>query len=810
MNKKLFSHPDKLLKDHLQNVYQIGDKKLKEVDPPEKIYKNIDISLNKFNAIILLTHDFAKATSFFQRKLYLAVNKPDSREYQKLLNDSRTNHGRLSAFYTYFILSELSSNPIVPILGLMIVNRHHGNLKNAKDNFLFLPEDWDVLFEQEAKINNVALQEILETNNILIDLDEFSVENIKDYITHYRFKRKVLKEAIANADINTYYLVNLLYSILVFSDKAEVIFYKEGLESKTEEILFNREELNPGLVDNYRQMMGWDQPQNQFDQLRATIYQDVMKSVNDIDSNNRILSINVPTGTGKTVASYSAAFKLRDKLDRDYRIIYTLPFTSIIEQNYGVMKDILKEEYSSISSEYLIRHHHLTERNYETEENDNISYSLSEFLIESWNSEIVISTFVQLLESILSNNNRRMKKYNNIAHSIIILDEVQAIPHKYWLLIKRVLQDTARIFDCYFILVTATMPLIFNETKGEIKELATGKEKYFSNCNRIELNLELFREEMTINQFEKKLENDLRDNYPEKSFLIILNTIKSSVEVYKYLKEELDYNNIIYLSKNIINRDLRERIKTIREGKQNMIVVSTQLVEAGVDIDFDIVYRDYAPLDSINQSCGRCNRNYDPDKKGLVKLIRLVDEDNKNMSYASYIYSSYLLNNTLEVLQDLPDRISEKSFFEFNKEYFSLVDAEKSNDQSNDLLKWIENLQYENAFENGKNYEIFRLIRQKYETVDLFIAIDEDADELWELYLELSDINDPWQRKAFFEEFKEDFLDYVVTVSKTNFLKHFSDDRIRYGYNYIGFEEIENVYEIETGFIPNVQNQYFI
>ncbi|MDI3548461.1 MAG: CRISPR-associated endonuclease/helicase Cas3 [Halanaerobiales bacterium] len=216
-------------------------------------------------------------------------------------------------------------------------------------------------------------------------------------------------------------------------------------------------------------------------------------------------------------------------------------------------------------------------------------------------------TFVQLLESILTNNNRSIKKFNNICNSIIVLDEVQAIPHKYWLLIKRVFREIADQFNCYFIFVTATMPLIFNEEKGEIKELATDKVEYFMICDRIELDLSNYREEIDLDIFKKIIEADLKTEYPEKSFLFILNTIKSSIEIYNFIKHDLEYKNVIYLSKNLVTKELTKRIEKIKNADEPLIVVSTQLVEAGVDIDFDRVYRDFAPLDSINQSCGRCN-----------------------------------------------------------------------------------------------------------------------------------------------------------------------------------------------------------
>jgi CRISPR-associated endonuclease/helicase Cas3 len=125
-----------------------------------------------------------------------------------------------------------------------------------------------------------------------------------------------------------------------------------------------------------------------------------------------------------------------------------------------------------------------------------------------------------------------------------------------------------------------------------------------------------------------------------------VNTIKSSIEIYRYLYEEFgEQNDVIYLSTNIIPKERIERINSIKESKSRKIIVSTQMVEAGVDIDIDRVYRDFGPMDSINQTAGRCNREGE-DEKGFVTLVLLKDENNKDRDYYKYIYDdSYGIND---------------------------------------------------------------------------------------------------------------------------------------------------------------------
>jgi len=124
-------------------------------------------------------------------------------------------------------------------------------------------------------------------------------------------------------------------------------------------------------------------------------------------------------------------------------------------------------------------------------------------MIEGWNSEIIVTTFMQMFHTMISNRNRSLRKFHNIANSIIILDEVQSIPHKYWLLLKELIFAISKYFNTYFIFVTATQPLIFNEEKGEISELVENKNRYFEQFDRIELqyhpdpiHIEVFKEQI--------------------------------------------------------------------------------------------------------------------------------------------------------------------------------------------------------------------------------------------------------------------------------------------------------------------------
>lgn len=806
-----YSHPGKLLKDHLYNVYSLG---IKKFDSKDLSFNDID-KVRLMTELVLITHDFGKANKYFQRKLELkALGKEDEREYKILSKRgiNKSNHSLLSAIFTYIIAEHLFEEQLYSLILMVIVLRHHGNLKDFVD--MLSISDWDLLEEQFETINLNELQEILDLSSIQVKIEDLTFSDIKYQFINRNFRRIKFKLNKILDNEKNYVLLNFIYSILISSDKADAIFYSKGLSYKElEEIVLKRRKIPPDVVDRYKEAKGWNIAKNEMDMKRNQIYNEITNNIRKIGfDTNRILSINVPTGTGKTLASLSAGLKLRNIIGQKYRIIYALPFTSIIDQNYSEYQKVFSKNGIIIDSSLMIKHHYLTPKSYikmndsgEELYNDE-EYDISKHLIESWNSEIIVTTFVQLLHSIFTNKNRDLIKFNNIANSIILLDEVQSIPHKYWKLIKILFKEIADKLNCYFIFITATMPLIYNENNQEIKELAVNKKEYFKYFDRIILDLAHLKKEMTLTDFKKFLKEELL-KYPDKNILIILNTIKSSIEIYEYINKNInqEVEESIYLSTNIIPKEREIRIKKIGDSKKRQIIVSTQMVEAGVDIDLDRVYRDFAPLDSINQTCGRCNRNFDPDKKGKVILVRLVNENHHNKPYADYVYEDTLRITTERVLNNFPDIISEKSFLDMNNRYFECIKDVKGNDISNELLYYIINLKYEKAFQINDEKKIFQLIEQAYDTVNLFIEIDKNAIKIWQEYQEINkiEINSPEDfntRRARFEKIKKKFLDYVITVPLYIAKKQLDDNQLIKNFNYVNIHQVEDVYKNETGF----------
>lgn len=788
---------------HLSNVCLIGADIFQRKKLNFKLFSHEE--LKKLNEIILLTHDVGKAISYFQEYM---TDIQDEKDIIRYKGKEIKAHGLISGILSFEIAKTCVKNEVLPFIAFIAVARHHNDLDNFMHYFsMFSDEVNQKLIQQFKSIDKTELQCVLRKIGINFDMENYTIDTFQKDIAllsgcTYRNKAK------ANLrNLETFLLINFLFSILTFSDKLEAILYSqnENLELFLKQ-MGEKNEIPSNLVEDYKsglsikniEMVAW----------RDEIYADVVESTVDLNLDNKILSINLPTGAGKTLTALKSSLILKERLKKEReieaKIIYVLPYTSIIEQNYDVFKAVFKTEDNRI----LMKHHHLSGRVYQYEKDQTLEEfdgGVGEHLIETWESEVVVSTFVQLLHSILTNKNKQLKKFHNIANSIIILDEVQNIPQRYWKLIHHIFKQMADNLNCYFIFMTATMPMIFSEEEREIYELAKNKAKYFLKFNRVNINTSLLKTTMNLDSFKSLLSNHIRDA-ENKSFLIVVNTIKSSTELYQYLKNTFQRDEqVYYLSTNIIPRDRLDRIRSIKrkEDGKRRIIVSTQMIEAGVDIDIDIVYRDIGPMDSINQTAGRCNRE-GVAAKGEVFLVQLVDDKNNEKKYSDYVYDFILMDSTNKVLKD-KEIIEEKDIFQLSKAYFDLLKKYSKTDESNSILSSVIGLDYKDAFVassgSGKNKNAFELIEQDFKTVDVFIEIDENAISIWEKYNLILKIKNQFERKKEFNKIKKDLYQFIVSVPERVFKKHLdiSENQL----NRISKEMLSTIYSKETGFIRN-------
>lgn len=781
----LYSHPGKRLQTHLKNVGNFSKKIFNDLE-----IKNKDL-FAQIAFLIGISHDFAKSTSFFQNYL-----KDSSKTENK-------NHGFLSAIFTFYVVnSYIKENNIdfpydLDVMSYLIVLTHHGNLKSRSKLF----DDFSK--KVETKMVKKQLEDIKNSSVTLEDFyNELNID-FEHFILNFDEIKNELSEKLIffemEDDINNYFIIILLYSALIDADKMDA----------SQTIAIERQSINGEIVDNYKENVF--KSVEGINIIREEAYKEVISNIETIGLDNKILSINLPTGIGKTLIGVSTVLKLKERIEKELsfnpRFIYSLPFLSIIDQNEEVMKNIL--EFNNLKgSDILLKHNHLAEFNYENEEEYDINKS--KLLIEGWNSEIILTTFVQFFNSIISNKNKSLRKYHNITNSIILLDEIQAIPYKYWDIINSFLKKLAYECNCWIILMTATQPFIFNN--DEIVSLVDNPDYYYKKFDRVTYNFML--DEMYLDDFTEVFIEELENS--NNDIMVVLNTISSSKEIYSSVKEYYEFldkdirinpetgiceigDNIqlIYLSTNIIPDQRLKRIEAIKNSEKQNIIITTQLIEAGVDIDVDVVYRDLAPLDSIIQSAGRCNRN-DKDNKGEVNIINLKNENDK--SFSSFVYESTLLEATLEILKTF-DKASEKDFnFKTSNDYFQEI-AERGNTDKEELFECIEKLNFEDISSK------FKLIDDDIKKVDVFIKINQKAIEIFDEFERIKSEFSGFERKNEFLKFKSEFYKYVISVdeNKIGSTNIFEDEIF-----VVNHDELDRKYDIETGFISQTEEDVFI
>lgn len=758
------SHSDKYLINHLNNVRNIGlklfDNKTINFSVPRE---EIRIALEQ----ILFYHDFGKSTKYFQEYLKANIEEKEFTGDKKL-----TSHSLISAcICAYRIAQKLSKSQfalLLSIIGFLVIRKHHGNFESLDEMLVVNRNQWNELEKQWENIEEDFQDEI---NN-------YRFEEVKDFIEDLLWESNQITGQIEN-----YLLLNILFSILTYSDKTEVIFG----EAQTNTFPVNISE----FIRNYKIRKFEDSNTDKINLLREDAFQTVSECVKIQSEADNIFSLNLPTGAGKTLTVLNLAFQILNQDKNLQRIIYALPFTSIVDQTEMVLKEIFNEN-NSIAYDYLIIHHHLAETKVKTDE-AYIEGDKAEFLIENWDKPIILTTFWQLFHSIISNKNSQLRKFHNITNSVIILDEVQTIPYKYWTLVNHLFKKFSEIFHCKIIFLTATMPLIFDETQGEIIPLVPEEKRnnYFHSFSRYFLNIVQGLEDMDMDQLIEHAAENIKKN-PEKSFLFVFNTIASSIEFFNSLKEIFPEEEIIYLSTNILPVDRKKRINLIKNRSRRQLVVSTQVIEAGVDIDLDIVYRDVAPLDSLIQTAGRCNR-HSKQEKGRVYIFKFLN--NRGKYDFSYIYSGLAMNTTLELLSQINQEIEEKKLLNVIHQYYLRIKENSSQDDSRELLDYIKNLAFEDI---GVK---FRLI-DNFPTFQIFLAVNEEAQELLSHFKNLLAIHDRFERKSELLKIKADFYQYILSVRYSENMMNYANSFETIGdLRIVQNEDIVMIYDKDTGLI---------
>lgn len=580
------------LEDHLQNVAKLAQNMCDVPELRETIYQ------------IGSMHDLGKETKEWQKYLRLSFLK----DWQ----GTKVDHSTLGGLKINQNLNEYKESLDREILELVIFS-HHG-MKDA------LSEMGESIFEKRINEKNNKKY----ADYLIDDKNKFHSIKLYDYLC---------KGVSKNNRENAYYsgaLYRYLLSLLVDADWTDASY---ASESRTQEEVdyksFDFQSYWSDRIEQFEQYISLFESRNELDELRSRISLQCKEFSN---TSNNMIRLQSFTGSGKTLSALRfALYKARNEKKR--HIFLIAPYQSILDQTYKIYCDIFGED------EVLLHHSRVT---FESEELD----KKYEYLIENYqNSPIVLTTMVQLLNSIFRSSLSDVRRFHALANSVLIFDEVQSIPPNLMGLFNWAMNFCTKYLNTTVVLCSATHPK-FDEMDDYLLDHNAGwdmvpqtdpfiykKQRYRIVWDCWNQRLIPFSIKETANLIEKRLKA-----YDFKNMLIVLNTKKAARDLFETIKAKNLGYSMYYLSTDLypshrgrIIQELKEKLQT----DQRIICVSTQLIEAGVDLSFVSVMRSFAGMDNILQVAGRCNRNDEIDC-GLVQIVKISDKE-ENISNLKYI-----------------------------------------------------------------------------------------------------------------------------------------------------------------------------
>lgn len=562
------------------------------------------------------------------------------------------------------------------------------------------------------------------------------------------------------------FFIRMLYSCLVDADFLDTEAFMDAARKAA------RPKDGPGMAEL---LAHFDAHMAQFDGAAGVVNvcrAEVLAQCRAAAVRTGVFSLTVPTGGGKTLASL--AFALRHAVEHQkHRIIYVIPYTSIIEQTAGVFRSIPGFE------EAVLEHH----ANLVFDDDQEIAEKRARLAMENWDAPIVVTTSVQFFESLHGNRSSRCRKLHNMADSVIIFDEAQCLPPAFLRPCVFVIRELARHYGVTPVLCTATQPVLtetksfdfeFIEGFGQVSEIIDQPDELSRQLARVRMEVLDELQAVDLPALAVRLEAE------NSSLLCIVNRKDDA----RALAEMLPEKTTIHLSTNLCAAHRFEVLAEIRQRLkrgERLLVISTSLVEAGVDLDFPIVYRALAGLDSIAQAAGRCNRE---GKLEWGRTVVFMPENQPDyVKPAGSLALNYLKPDRLERIF-LPETF--RAYFKQN--FFMKGTAALDQKGIRALLpKKTEEIRFQTAAET------FHLIDSGWQ-LPVIMPFREAAELVDQL------LSRPWEAKSICRKLQR----YTVNISKRVVDQLIDQDYARpvEGFNGMVYLHTTQLYDKNFGFIP--------
>ncbi|MGL4448670.1 MAG: CRISPR-associated helicase Cas3' [Aeromonas sp.] len=580
--------------------------------------------------LIGLLHDLGKYSQEFQAYIQsaLGLKNCDEDDYVDAnAQRGKVDHSTAGAQFVWNTLSgrgPLEAN-FAQILSLCIASHHSGLIDcldvPGRDNFMQRMQKVKQKTHLD-EVTQVADPAVLARIKKLLDSPDL-VNELRTWLGRIISQNPELhKGERRNALVQLGFGVRFLFSCLIDADRIDTADFEQ------QQIKQFRPKGDyagwPDLIQRLESTLAAMPSLRPIDHLRGDISQHCFDAATRPAG---IYTLTVPTGGGKTLASLR--FALHHAAQRQLeRIIYVIPFTSIIEQNAQVVRDILEPASAPAEQGKIVLEHHSSVTPEQQTWREKI-------LCENWDAPVVYTTMVQFLETLFGAGTRGARRMHQLANSVLIFDEVQTLPLKCTHLFNNAINFLAEQCNCTVVLCTATQPMLHQVSapQGAIRlaeqhEIMPDVHKLFADLQRVDI-----RDQRKPSGWREDdvAQLALAELARAGSSLVIVNTKRAAQAIFSICATQLEHSDVFHLSTDMCPAHRKAELTKVRErlaAGLPTLCVSTQLIEAGVDVDFGVVIRYLAGLDSIAQAAGRCNRNGRV-ARGIVHIVNPRPEDEK-------------------------------------------------------------------------------------------------------------------------------------------------------------------------------------
>ncbi|EIT84250.1 hypothetical protein A374_15728 [Fictibacillus macauensis ZFHKF-1] len=667
-----------------------------------------------------LLHDMGKYTDAFKNYLVEAVNNPDNPP-KKGSVDHSTAGGKF--LYEEFHHSGLYPAILAEVVGNAILS-HHSYLQD------FINPDLESNYLKRVRDK---------------ELDEFSMVKerfYKDVMNQESFKAYVglaldeletflNRDSPCKMEVKLMLLTKYIFSALIDADRTNTRLFEEGnnVDVSTENTPF--EDYYAKLL---KQLQLYDQSplaHHPINQLRVKMSEQCDKFA---EKPSGIYTLSIPTGGGKTLASLRYALK-HANLHNKKHIIYVVPYTTIIEQNAEIIRGIIKDD------ENLLEHHSnvtLEEERYDSAIDTGTIEQKLRLAKDNWDQPIIMTTMVQFLNVFYAKGSRNIRRLHNLSEAVIIFDEVQKVPVNCVSLFNDALNFLKFYGNSSMLLCTATQPALDYVEKrlaiNEHPEIIENLDEVIDAFKRVEVIDEATNQTIKNDQLVQRIKQQMES---VSSLLVILNTKAVVKDLFSKLEEKELNASIFHLSTSMCASHRKEMLKEITrllQEKKRVICVSTQLIEAGVDVSFDCVIRSLAGLDSIAQAAGRCNRHGEAELRQVYVIDHGSEELSKlkEISYGKQLSKRILLDLKRDCTAYGGHLLSTQAMNKYFKEFYDHFESQldyfvpKAKQNMTDLLS-ASNSSYHQAYVQRHKKQLGLCIRNSYGTAAKYFKVIDDV-----------------------------------------------------------------------------------